>query len=175
MIIIIGVLIGIIIGIIQGIVNNDGIWGLFYSTMGGLLGGVIAFLITLLSTAIISECDFVSIRSVEEQRVELVALKDNINMNRNYYICRASVDEELKYNYLYEEKGKGITSGSVNADQTYINYIKEGEKPYLIKRKIEPTNLILRFLTTGSIDSEYSLYIPNDSIIVENKYEIDLE
>ena len=142
----------------------------------GLCGALVA-LLTALTVGGIALCCDANIEQTNETRTELIALRDNFGMNGTYYLHRAYIDEELQYSYLYNVEGKGICSGRVEADETYVNYITEGERPYLVKHEYEFANPIINFISGDLLGhfTDYSLYIPEESITVENQYEIDLE
>ena len=141
------------------------------------IGGALVALLTSLMVGGIALCYDANIEQINETRTELIALQDNFGMNGTYYLHRAYIDEELQYSYLYNVEGKGICSDSVEADETYINYITEGERPYLVKHEYEFANPIINFISGDLFGPfiDYSLYIPEGSITVENQYEIDLE
>lgn len=142
----------------------------------GLCAALVAMLIAIMVGGIASCCD-AKIEQTNETRTELIALQDNFGTNGIYYLHRAYIDEELQYSYLYNVEGKGICSGRVEADETYVNYIAEGERPYLVKHEYNFANPIIRFISGDFFGPfvDYSLYIPEGSITVENQYEIDLE
>ena len=108
---------------------------------------------------------------------KLVALKDSMSTRGGRYIYSGYIDEELKYTYLYKVPNKGITSKQVEADNCYINYINENETPKLVKIHTTLKEGFLDFITFDWIvdNTEYSLYVPNGSIVAEGEYEIDLE
>ena len=144
------------------------------SIAGGIAGMLAGVLIMMITTAV--SCGIAETVPTVETRTDLIALNDNFNGEGHYYLFSGYTNEELTYNYLYNVEGKGITAGSVEADNCYVNYISPDEKPYMIERKFDFTNSVLKFFTIADfINYEYSLYIPNGSITAENQYRIDLE
>ena len=145
-----------------------------------LLIGVLGFLVALLLSVTATGCyvcanSELSVKKVEE--TPLIALKDNMATEGHHFLFSGYVDEELTYYYLYEVPGKGITSGDVKAKRAYMNYINEGEQPKLVKTTRGITNPVVSYFLIDALAEtvEYSLYIPNDSIIAAHTYEIDLE
>lgn len=107
-----------------------------------------------------------------QERTDLIALKD-ANMS---YIRRGYANDILKYTYIYKEEDKGLATNSIPANYSYINYLDEDEQPYVIKTIYQFKNPIARFFLIDSLlNTEYSVYIPEGSIIVEGEYAIDLE
>ena len=170
------VIVALIVGICTFIHES---WDLEFAVPSALiaflLAGCIAALLVLgVSTTVYDNVEY---KLIETQETELVALKDNVMANSYGYLYRGYVNEELKYTYLYDVPGKGITSGRVDADRCYINYIAEGETPRLIKHHYTIKNWFLDFITYDSIVDkiEYNLYVPSGSIVAEGEYNIDLE
>ena len=176
----------VFIGLVIFAIRSDG-WCGIGESIGipfflGIIGVLIACIISLLLGMCTPDCLKGEISRTETQ---LVALQDNMSYQgyRGRYVYRGYFEEELQYTYLYEEEGKGITSGQCNADKTYINYIQGDEKPKLITVQFGVVNPIWDFFTfseeelcgCGKCNSEYYLYIPEGSIVAEGEYEIDLE
>ena len=150
-------------------------WDLVGSSI--LLGVVVAVVAALIMVIIsVVACENGNYEVIATKEVELVALQDNMQVERSgrrrHYVYR----EELNYTYLYRVNGKGITSGSIPADSTYINFT-ESETPKLIINTENVSNPILKFFTFSGMTetTTYSLYIPEDSIVVMNEYQIDLK
>lgn len=148
-----------------------------------IIAPAIGFAASIISTLLIlgiifgAACCGADLQVTSETKTELVALKDNFNMESNYYLFRSHGEEKLKYSYLFYVKDKGIIAGQVDADTAYLSYIKDNEKPYLMKRIYNFKNPVLRYLSKvyGDIKTEYSIYVPDGSITVENQYEVNLE
>lgn len=146
--------------------------GIFLSLGMGLLISLVAILISQIISAVVINCDIVEYTPVEQTHIELMALKDH---NTSYYLRRGYANDRLNYIYLYEDD-KGIATDTILATQSYINYIKDGENPYLIKTYYNFKNPILHFFLIDSlIDTEYSVFVPEGTISAEGTYEIDLE
>ena len=149
--------------------------------LGSLGISFAAAIITLLVSSIIAFCftgavydeeKFVPIETVE---TELIALNDNMGITGAHYLYSGYINEELKYTYLYDVPGKGITSGSVKADDCYI---VESEKPKLVTTTYAiNTNRFVNFFTFDFLlqETEYTLFVPNGSIVAAGEYKIDLE
>lgn len=155
--------------------NDEGfsIGGVFSALGMGFLISLIAILISLIISAVVIGCDKAEYTPAEQTRIELMALKDH-NAS-SYYLRRGYANDRLNYIYLYEDD-KGIATDTILATHSYINYIKDGENPYLIKTYYDFKNPILHFfLIDGLINTEYSIFVPEDTIAAEGTYEIDLE
>lgn len=174
----------VFVGVMIFALIADG-WQGFAETIGiPFILSLISALIVFLFSIILSELAPNSvINEVNRSEVQLIALKDNMAVESHYngrYVYRGYIDEKLQYTYLYEEVGKGITSGSCDADDTYINYIKGAEQPKLIIVEHGIAHPIWKFFTANNIlgaryRCEYYLYVPEGSIVTESQYEIDLE
>jgi hypothetical protein len=124
-----------------------------------------------------------AVSEVSRSELQLIALKDNMAVDGYHggrYVYRGYIDEELQYTYLYEAKGKGVTSGRCDADKTYINYTKDAEQPKLITIEYNITNAVWKFFSVNDMAGashryEYYLYVPEGSIVAEGQYEVDLE
>ena len=143
------------------------------------LSGLLAFLISALVVLSISAAVYdynIEYEIVETTETELIALQDEMAISGRY-VYRGYVNEELKYTYLYKVPDKGITSGQVRADDCYINYISENEKPKLVKKYYHVKNPFIDFITFDCIVDkiEYSLCVPSGSIIAEGEYKINLK
>ena len=153
--------------------NGFSFGGLLMSICGGLLFALLATFISMIISVFVVCSEVPEIVPAEQTRIDLLALKDH---NSSYYLRRGYVKDSLKYVYLYEEEGKGIATDTVSADLSYINYIKDGEQPYLIRTYYRFKNPLLHFfLTDVIINTEYSIFVPEGSIVAEGTYEIDLE
>lgn len=149
--------------------------GVLISIVGGLFTFLISALTVLCISAAMCGTDL-EYEVTATAETELIALQDEMAIGSRY-AYRGYINEELKYTYLYEVPDKGITSGQVKADNCYINYISENEKPKLVKKYYHVKNSFVNFITFDSIVDkvEYSLCVPFGSIIAEGEYEIDLE
>lgn len=166
------VIVCIAVLVITCIDEGFSIGGLLMSICGGLLFTLLAVLISMI-VSIFVVCSDAPVVPDTQTRVDLLALKDH---NASYYLRRGYVKDSLKYVYLYEEEGKGIASDTVPANLSYINYIKDGEQPYLIKTYYRFKNPLLHFfLIDVMINTEYSIFVPEGSVMAEGTYEIDLE
>ena len=153
-------------------------WGDWLCSLGASFAAAI---ITVLISSVIAVCftgvayDEDKLLPVETIETELVALNDNMEITGIRYLCSGYIDEELQYTYLYNVPGKGITSGSIKANKCYII---ESEKPKLVTTiyAIE-TSRFVDFFTFNCLlkETEYTLFVPNGSIVSEGEYKIDLE
>ena len=140
-----------------------------------------AAIITVLISSAIAVCftgaayDENKLLPIETVETELVALNDNMGITGARYLCSGYVNEELQYTYLYNVPGKGITSGAIKADKCYI---VESETPKMVTTTYAiSTNRFVDFFTFDCLlqKTEYTLCVPNVSIVSEGEYKIDLE
>jgi len=104
------------------------------------------------------------------EETPLVALKDNFNNEGTSFLFSSVVDETLKYHYIYEVPGKGMTTGEVRADNAYLRY--EDVDPCIQKWETSHPNKVLDWLfAPGS--HFYVIIVPEGSVTSE--YSIDLE
>ena len=167
-------------------------FGLFLRTEGWcgetvgipVMLGVVCLLLAFLASIIVSFCvPQTAVGEVGRSELQLIALKDNIAVDGYHggrYVYRGYIDEELQYTYLYEAKGKGVTSGRCDADRTYINYTKDAEQPKLVTVEYNITDPVWKFFSANDMAGashryEYYLYVPEGSIVAEGQYEVDLE
>ena len=137
-----------------------------------ILSSIFTFLLTCVVYEAYEEDRLIPIETTE---TKLIALNDNMGITGAHYLCSGYINEELKYAYLYEVPGKGITSDSIKADECYI---VESKKAKLVTTIYAiDTNWFVNFLTFDSAlqKTEYTLFVPNGSIVAAGKYEIDLE
>ena len=104
------------------------------------------------------------------ESTNLIALQDNIGYNIYKYYVRSDGDN---YTYLYETD-EGITSATIPAKQSYLNYTDE--VPYVVTKtcvgyKNKILNLI--FIPSICIKNVYYVYIPEGTITTG--YNIDLK
>lgn len=168
------------------------VFGLFLWTEGwswGTLGfpigfGIVSFFFAIyISTIVGFFVPSTAVGEVGRSELQLVALKDSMAVDGYHggrYIYRGYTDKELQYTYLYEAKGKGVTSGRCDADKTYINYTKGAEQPKLVTVEYNITNPVWKFFSANDMTGvshryEYYLYAPEGSIVAEGQYEVDLE
>jgi hypothetical protein len=148
-------------------------WGFFFmSFLVGIVGFLSGMVIALIAMAIFSSTPIEDCKIVETDKIELIALKDNFQIEGSVFLFSSIVDEKLKYTYIYETD-MGLTTQSISADDTYIKYIDENETPYLQAWEVRPrSNFIYYMFCPGYY--KYTIYLPYGSVI-ENVYEIDLE
>jgi hypothetical protein len=148
-------------------------WGFFFmSFLVGIVGFLSGMVIALIAMAIFSSTPIEDCKIVETDKIELIALKDNFQIEGSVFLFSSIVDENLKYTYIYETD-MGLTTQSIRADDAYIKYIDENETPYLQAWEVRPrSNFIYYMFCPGYY--KYTIYLPYGSVI-ENVYEVDLE
>jgi hypothetical protein len=133
-------------------------------TAGLLSGGAL-----LLSSGIVTETANIDYVKVDDK--EIVALKDNQNVNGHFYLMGGYVNEELYY-YYAEETEYGYKTEKVEADNCYIKYTDE--QPHIEKYQAEFTSEVAKAFAIAPIcDDRYVIYCPENTIT--NEFKIDLE
>lgn len=143
-----------------------------FSLLMGFIGAFVGVIISLISGAVFECQPIENCRIDMENRTELVALKDNFQIEGSAFLFSSVINEDLHYTYVYETD-MGMTTKSVNSNKTYIKYIEANETPYIQTWYVRPhSNFIHCFFCPGYY--RYTIYLPEGSVI-ENVYEVDLE
>ena len=148
-------------------------WESFFSSfLVGFGGFLVGMLLLLFASAIFSATPLEDCKIVETDKVELIALKDNFQIEGSAFLFSSVVDESLKYTYIYETD-MGLTTQSVRADNVYIKYIDENATPYIQAWEVRPHSDFINWLFFPGYE-KYTIYLPHGSVI-ENVYEVDLK
>lgn len=167
---IIGLVVAIAI-IIVGCVSEE------WYTIGEKIGCSIAVLLTsfvcsmavlCFASAIVSAVAEIEYNVVSDTKI--IALKDNQNVNGNFYIMGGYVDEDLYYYYAVETEF-GYKTEKIKAENAYIKYT-DGEA-HIERCDAEFVNDDMRFWGACTCDDRYIIYCPEGT--VANEFEIDLE
>jgi hypothetical protein len=166
---IIGLVIAIVITI--GICVDD--WNdlgdkIFFSIMTFLLSCLGSLLVFVLSSAIVSSCAEIKYNKVSD--TQIIALKDNQNINGSFYIMGGYVDEELYYYYATETE-LGYKTEKVESDNTYIKYTNE--KSHIERYNGEFANDISYVFAVPMVEDRYIIHCPEGTITTE--FSVDLE
>lgn len=154
-------------------------WGDWFSSLSisftaGIITLIISSLIAICFTGMAYKED--KLIPIETTETELVALNDNMGIAGTHYLFSSYINEELKYTYLYNVPGKGIASNTIKASKCYI---VESENPKLVTTIYAiNTNRFVDFFTFDFLlqkKTEYTLFVPNGSIVAAGEYKIDLE
>lgn len=162
-----------IIGFIIGYCDcGDVIDGILSSLMSLFIGLLLGLMVWLVGMGSFGSVPAENRETIIVEDHELIALRDNFNAEGRGFIFSSYIDEDLYYVYLYEGP-RGITSGKVNAENTYIKYLEnEDETPYILKHQEQHKNHFLNHLWVWG-EIYYTIYLPQGSVI-ENVYEVDL-
>ena len=157
-----------------GVGAEDFLWPWFIS----LLVGILIFVFASLFITMCVDC-FAEKESIVIETIEINALKDNFLIagsgSGSILISSVYIDEELNYTYKYYADGKGWTTATIPASDSYINKLPEGEKPYIEIREFLPTSKAVKFwFTEATYGKEYIIYVPYDAQITE-EFIIDFE
>ena len=162
-------------GIFLGYMHHEWGWewsSFFFSFIVAFCGFFVGMLICLIG-CVAFECQPMEDCRIDmEDRTELVALKDNFQIEGSAFLFSSVIDEDLHYTYIYETD-MGMTTKSLNSDQAYIKYIKANETPYIQTWHVRPHSDFINWLFCPGY-YRYTIYLPEGSVI-ENVYEIDLE
>lgn len=147
----------------------DGILGLIASLFIGFFLGLIVW---CFGASCYETVPAENRESVIVEDYELIALRDNFNTEGRGFIFSSYIDEDLYYVYLYDGP-RGITSGKVKAENTYIKYLESAnETPYILEQREQHKNHFLNHLWVWG-ETYYTIHLPQGSVI-ENVYEVDL-
>lgn len=148
---------------------DDFLFSLFLGLFGGVIGLIIVFPINMKFTdRPLEDCQI----TYSDEKIELIALKDNFQTEGATFLFSATIDDELKYTYVYETD-MGITIESLKADECYIKYIDGNETPYIQKWVVSHPCKFMDKMFFLSYD-RYTIYLPEGSVI-EEVYNIDIE
>lgn len=146
--------------------------------LASLLIGILVFTLASLFVVMFVDC-FAEKEPVVVETVEINALKDNFLIegsgSGSILISSVYIDEELNYTYKYYADGKGWSTATIPASDSYINKLPEGEKPYIEIREMMPISKAVKFwFTEATYGKEYIIYVPYDAQITE-EFIIDFE
>ena len=129
---------------------------------------ITAFIVTLSSDIISMNDNVIEYNKVLDSKI--IALKDNQNVNGNFYIMGEYIDKDLYYYYAIETEF-GYKTEKIKAENAYIKYTND--EPHIEKYNPDFTNETLYFLGTCTRDDRYIIYCPDGT--VTNEFNIDLE
>jgi hypothetical protein len=132
---------------------------------------IVTFLATFLVwfgvSGVMSICT--DLEYVKDFDTQIIALKDNQNVNGRFYIMGGYVDEELYY-YYAKETEFGYKTEKIEASKAYIKYTDE--KPHIERYTAEfPKDFLHVF--GNPIGERYVIYCPENTITTE--FAVDLE
>lgn len=149
---------------------SDGQWGCGF--LFGLLFGALALVIVLLISL-----GFAGAPTdiIDTETHEIHALVDNMQfegkVSGSVFLVQSRVDEELKYNYMYEVEGKGFGFNSAKATSCYLNYLEDPtDAPYVRILYYDWESPILRwcFGQCWNTTTEYVFYLPEGADIIDD-------
>lgn len=145
-------------------------WGEKISCSIGVLIAffAISLIVCLIASKITSCCAEVKYNIVSDTKI--VALKDNQNVDGNFYILGGYVDEDLYYYYATETEF-GYKTEKIKADNAYIKYT-DGES-HIEKYEGDFVNECTYFWGFPMYDYRYIIYCPKGT--VTNEFNVDLE
>ncbi len=166
-------IIGLIISIVVTVSNFreycfDWFEKIFFSVLESILAVAISLLVLLGASAITSCFADVDYNMVSDTKI--IALKDNQNVNGNFYIMGGYVDEKLYYYYATETE-LGYKTEKVNAENSYIKYT-DGESHIEEYEAKFVNDYIYLFAAPMQLD-RYIIYCPEGT--VTNEFNVDLE
>lgn len=125
-------------------------------------------IVLLVSSLIVSNCAETKYNMISDTKI--IALKDNQNMNGNFYIFGGYVDEDLYYYYATETEF-GYKTEKIEAENTYIRYTNK--EPHIERYCAEFVNNRAHLLGFCMLDDKYIIYCPEGT--VTNEFKVDLE
>lgn len=169
----------IIIGIIVGVAVIWSDWGFSIgetflgAICGGFIGTLVGLIILLIGMGWFETVPNSEKNIVHDEQIEVLALKDNFNIEGSGFLLSMYVEEDLKYVYVYNDSERGMAADKIDADYAYIKYIEDNEQPYIQKWHEESKNRFIEWLFKPGY-TYYTIYLPQGSVI-EGTYEVDLE
>ena len=147
--------------------------GFLFSILIGCLGAFIGLIIAFSVNANFTDKPLEDCQiTYSDEKTELIALKDNFQTEGNTFLFSATINNELKYTYIYET-AMGMTAKSLKASDCYIQYIGDNETPYIQKWVVSHSSEFMNKMFILSYD-RYTIYLPEGSVI-EEVYNIDIE
>lgn len=137
-----------------------------FSTL--LVSFAIASFVFFFASIITSYCAEIEYNVVSDTKI--IALKDNQNINGNFYIFGGYVDEDLYYYYATETEF-GYKTKKLKADDAYIKYT-DGE-PHIERLDGKFVNDNVYLLGSCMSGDRYIIYCPEGT--VTNEFKVDLE
>lgn len=134
-----------------------------------LLLTIIILLIIFVIGAVVTSCG--AIEWIETDTTELIALKDNISIEDNFYLRCGYIEGSLFYCYIIDTP-IGLKTECVPANKCYIKYTNN--KPYIVTYKSQIKNDFVRWAFGNISDTRYTIYLPEGSVI-SDYYGINLE
>ena len=147
----------------QGYFDGDVIISGF---IGFLIGILLIILIFLpMCCAFETEVDYI-------ERVELHALADNMalegHVSSGVFLARVQINEELRYQYLYEVEDRGYAFGSVEAKRSYLNRLENDEySPRMDIIHYKHKSKFAQTLLVCLKNDEYIFWLPSDAEIID--------
>lgn len=107
-----------------------------------------------------------------KEKIEITALKDNSQIQGNFFLGSGSINEESYYFYMTNtNKGKKMEKAKV--ENSYINENSDNDT-YVEVYDVMIKNGFAKFLFgKTTVDSEYIFYVPEDSVTTE--FKVDME
>ncbi len=139
-----------------------------YSMLALITSTIVSFLVCFFVSLMMSS--FVEFDYNIVSKTNIIALKDNQNVDGNFYLMGGYIDEDLYYYYATETEF-GYKTEKIKADNAYIKYT-DG-KTCIEKYKGEPTNESVHFWGFPTCDYQYIIYVPEGT--VTNEFNVDLE
>ena len=148
---------------------GDFLFSFVVGLMGAIIGVIVVFFVNVdFTDRPLEDCQI----TYSDEKIELIALKDNFQVEGNVFLFSSTVNDELKYTYIYETD-MGMTVKSLDADTCYIKYIGDNETPYIQKWIVSHPSKFMVKMFFLSYD-RYTIYLPEGSVI-EEVYNIDIE
>ena len=169
MIIVIIALVFFIVGVVW---HSIEFWFDGEAILSGILGSMIGVLVGLI-VWFIGCVAITPTEPVVTDTISIYAMSDTMGVEGSFCLGSGYVDSELKYVYAAETE-KGISIKTVDADNAYIKYIKDGEAPYVEKIEYHhKSKFVDRWFSPYMLCHETYIYVPEDT--VKTVYNIDLE
>ena len=148
--------------------SNSWLEKILYSILSLIATIVVVLMVLVIPSIITSEYSEVEYKMISDEKI--VALKDNQNINGDFYIMGGYVDEDLYYYYATEtEFGYGMEK--IKASNSYI---KHTDKETHIERYVGDFKNKKSYLFGFPMyNDRYIIYCPDGT--VTNEFNVDLE
>lgn len=147
---------------------NDWADKFLYTSLALVCAGLLSFLCLLISSLVVTEVANIEYEKAND--IDIIALKDNQNVNGRIYLMGGYVEEDLYY-YYAKETEYGYKTDKIKAEDCYIKYTDE--QPHIEEYEAKFTSDVAKAFGFPIDRNRYIIYCPENTIT--NEFKIDLE
>lgn len=104
----------------------------------------------------------------------LIGMRDESCYGGHGYLRHFVLEKEPKYFFMYEDE-YGMKQTTVKTDNCYIRFITGDQTPMLYVYNYEYASDYTKWLLNSPSEQMFVFFIPEESIITDNAYEINFE